>query len=198
MANEMTKLTDAQVQAAAHPGESWGEARDRLFLERLAADDSSMACAVKRPAYLQFIPKVNASYEQIDAQRAFQQLSRREQFDYWLRINGRVRPTDILECPSLASLVAIGRRWNACAARVPHEDGRGRLYYLVGVDYDSWLTCCRYSAWGWERASDGSLISSVSHWRIALDDEQFSREATADEMVTIMALGETNADGRCE
>ncbi|MGO4801054.1 hypothetical protein ACEN2T_17390 [Pseudomonas sp. W22_MBD1_FP4] len=188
MASGKHELTEAQVQAAALPGESWEEARDRLLLEQLGQGEPSRSCVTMRPGYLQPPLKTNANCAQMDALRAFQQLSRREQFDYWLTIQGRSRPADILECPSLASLVAIGMEWNDCTARVPHEDKRGRLYYLVGVDYDTWLTCCRYTGWGWERKSDRSLISGVSHWRIAREDEQLSREATADEILTIRAL----------
>lgn len=182
----LADLTDAQVQAGARPGESWEEARNRLYLELFPVCSPSGAPGSKqRPAYLD-PPLAGVRPDQLEALWAFQNLSKAEQ----LLAHGAVRHTvPLQDSPQWADLVAVGRAWNACTARLPHQDKRGSLFYLVAVVYDeSWLTCCRYTPLGWARACDGSLISGAAHWRIAFEHEQISREATTDEIRTLRAL----------
>ncbi|WP_421556748.1 hypothetical protein [Pseudomonas kitaguniensis] len=189
------KLTDAQVQAGARPGESWEQARDRLYQEvdndadwrtiHSVLDESEIAIGIRSADA--------ARAEQWQYDMVFRLLSPRAQFDQWLQVQGRTRPSEPpLECPSFESLIAEGFVWHACATRLPHEDGRGRLRYLVSVDYDSWLTLCRYVPMGWECISDSSLISGVTNWRIASPDEQGSREATVDELRTLFTMRNPN------
>lgn len=128
--------------------------------------------------------------EQLDRLYAFQRLSPREQFDHWLKAQGRTRPKadEILGCPSLTTLVSVGLEWTPSVVRLPDEDRYGRLYYLVWTPRDpSWLTICRARN-GWERVSDGSLMSGVTHWRIARSHERFSREVTLTERRTLERL----------
>ena len=181
----MDDLTDAQVIAAARPGESWQEARDRLFFESLRSESlSPFSGRSKRPDYL--LPRPSAVRpELLESLRRFQQLSPADQLRAW----GLSRPQEnLLDCPALATLVVVGLDWNACAVRLPYEDTRARLHYLVSVDYDDWLTCCRYTPWGWARVSDTSLVSGVTHWRIARDQERVSRVATRAEVRKLREL----------
>ena len=128
--------------------------------------------------------------EQLDRLRAYQRLSPRAQFEQWLSAQGRVwpDPDEVLDCPSLVTLVAVGMEWTPCAVRMPDEDRYGRLHYLAWSPRDPyWLTACR-SRGGWERISDLSLMSGVTHWRIACGHERFSRAATPAERRTLKSL----------
>ena len=181
---DLPLLTDAEVQAHALPGESWHEARERLYCESITPVPSNASMRTKRPEYLSH-RSPGVRLDQLDALRAFQALSPAEQ----VRAHGGHRgASDLLECPSLAAIVALGLEWTACTARLPFEDTRARLRYLVSVDYDHWLTCCRYTSWGWARVSDTSLVSGVTHWRVAQDQERVSRVATRAEVRTLREL----------
>lgn len=181
MAFHPPPLTDAQVQAGALPGETWDEARFRLESANCfpgeTCNDSAAELLTRRSAGY---PAQVIRPDQLEALRVFQQLSPRAQFEHWLQAQGRAWPIEsVLKCPSLADLVAMGKCWVACEKRLPHEDNRGRLRYLVYVpDFKGWLHCCRYVGEGWECVSDGSLLSGVTHWRIAFEGEQVGREAS--------------------
>ena len=79
MLDDFEPLTDAQVQAGARPGESWEAARCRLEEARqVGTDTGGMMVSVRAPsASLAIRP------EQLDAVKAYQQLSSREQFERW-------------------------------------------------------------------------------------------------------------------
>ncbi len=79
MLDDLEPLTDAQVQAGARPGESWEAARRRLEEARQVGTDTGGVIVSMGSAYGS--PTIRP--EQLDAVKAYQQLSAREQFTTW-------------------------------------------------------------------------------------------------------------------
>lgn len=79
MLDDFEPLTDAQVQAGARPGESWEAARRRLEEARLVSTDTGGVIVSVRAPYASLAVRP----EQLDAVKAYQQLSSREQFESW-------------------------------------------------------------------------------------------------------------------
>jgi hypothetical protein len=79
MLDDLEPLTDAQVQAGARPGESWEAARRRLEEARQVGTDTGGVIVSMDSAYGS--PTIRP--EQLDAVKAYQQLSSREQFETW-------------------------------------------------------------------------------------------------------------------
>lgn len=187
MSLDLPPITDAQVRAGARPGESWEEARLRLEIERdgppsvpdndFAADDEMGSQFDSRPAPCD---------DEFDLLEAFARLSPEEQRQQWGR---PALPAEIpRNCPTLATLVAAGKEWNACATRMPHEDNHGALRYMVSIPDVEWLTYCRHELGEWVRDSDGSLVGGVAYWRLARNSEKSSRTPTAVDLRKIRAL----------
>ncbi|NWC89980.1 hypothetical protein [Pseudomonas reactans] len=79
MLDDYEPLTDAQVEAAARPGESWEAARCRLEEARqMGTDTRGMIVSVTAPYGS---PSIRP--EQLDVVKAYQQLTAREQFENW-------------------------------------------------------------------------------------------------------------------
>ncbi|WMI99977.1 hypothetical protein RBU55_00035 [Pseudomonas chlororaphis subsp. aurantiaca] len=79
MLDDLEPLTDAQVQAVARPGESWDAARRRLEEARqVGTDTRGVIVSVSAPYGS---PTIRP--EKLDAVKAYQQLSSREQFESW-------------------------------------------------------------------------------------------------------------------
>lgn len=191
------QLTDEQIIAGAWPGESWEEARSRLESNQCTAGqteaDGSESTAGGDSQQTQYkVPNLSRITDQYDQMLAFQNLSPRAKFDHWLEASGRTRPDpdEVLSCPSLSDLVAVGMDWTHCLARMPDEDTLGRLYYLVwGPESADWLTLCRARN-GWMVDSDGSLMTGVSIWRIARGHERFSRNTSPAERRLLKRLND--------
>ncbi|NWB63485.1 hypothetical protein [Pseudomonas sp. F1002] len=79
MLDDFEPLTDAQVQAGARPGESWEAARRRLEEALLVGTDTGDMIVSVRAPYAS--PAVRP--DQLDAVKAYQQLSSRKQFESW-------------------------------------------------------------------------------------------------------------------
>lgn len=79
MLDDFEPLTDAQVQAGARPGESWEAARCRLEEARQVGTDTGRIIVSVRAPYGS--PAIRP--EQLDAVKAYQQLSSRKQFESW-------------------------------------------------------------------------------------------------------------------
>lgn len=79
MLDDFEPLTDAQVQAGARPGESWEAARCRLEEARQEGEDTGGIIVSDRSPYA----SLTIRPEQLDAVKAYQQLSSREQFERW-------------------------------------------------------------------------------------------------------------------
>ena len=79
MLDDFEPLTVAQVQAGARPGESWEAARWRLEEARQMGTDTGDIIVSDRFPYAS--PTIRP--EQLDAVKAYQQLSSREQFEHW-------------------------------------------------------------------------------------------------------------------
>lgn len=77
--DKLQPLTDAQVQAGARPGESWEAARRRLEEVRQVGTYTGGGIASVSAPYGS--PTIRP--EHLDAVKAFQQLSSREQFESW-------------------------------------------------------------------------------------------------------------------
>ena len=172
-----------QEQAAARIGVTGRSMRNYL----------SEAAANPAPYMVQFAleclaecatPDGRADLDQFEAYRAFQKLGSKAQMDHWMRAQGHIRRVvDPLDAPSLAELAAIGRDWVSCAERLPHEDDRAHLNYMVCCpNADNWIRRCRYEDGRWRQYED-LYISGVTHWRLAQPDEN-DRRAKAAELPT--------------
>jgi len=128
-----------------------------------------------------FSPIGRVELDRFDAMIAFQKLTPEAQMDHWLRAKGHVRTFDDLhECPSLEEVVALGANWVACSDRLPEEDTRGRLAYMVYCPTaDNWLLRCRFVAGRWCQYTD-HFIGGVTHWRLAGKDEKDRRVKSAE------------------
>lgn len=118
MLDDFEPLTDAQVQAGARPGESWDAARRRLEEARQVGTDTGRIIVSDRwpSASLTIRP------EQLDAVKAYQQLSSREQFERWGF------------CPETLAAIAQPRleaASRACLA-FPVDEHPGADYTLAG------------------------------------------------------------------
>lgn len=88
----------------------------------------------------------------------------------------RVECTMMAEVSPCELVLALGHDWVACADALPWNDCRSWLRYVVySPSYGGDLFICRFelcseTSWWHERMQLG--ISGVTHWRLAMDDEQ--------------------------